>query len=238
MRQVCLATVAAQIGAWIPAEKIELSPVDAVFVRMGAKDHIMLGQSTFFVEISETAAALRRATSSSLVALDELGRGTATSDGSAIAAAVLEHLAHTIKCRGIFATHYHNVADAYRNDPQISIQHMACAVRESDDSSGVDDVVFLYQLSNGACPKSYGANVAKLAGLPHNVVTRAVNVSQRLYEVAKEGSSIPFIPKDYADIISLQMRAKLACEAYAKHPSSETKKEMIDTISSISLEFK
>ena len=238
MRQVCLATVAAQIGAWIPAEELELSPVDAVFVRMGAKDHIMLGQSTFFVELSETAAALRRATYNSLVALDELGRGTATSDGSAIAAAVLEHLAHTIKCRGIFATHYHNVADAYSNDPQISIQHMACAVRESDDNSGVDDVVFLYQLSKGACPKSYGANVAKLAGLPHNVVTRAVHVSQELHEVAKDGSSLPYNPKDSADIISLQMRAKLACKAYATHPSSETKKEMIDTISSISLGLK
>jgi len=235
MRQVCLATVAAQIGAWIPAEKMELSPVDAVFVRMGAKDHIMLGQSTFFVELSETAAALRRATSSSLVALDELGRGTATADGSAIASAVLEHLAHTIKCRGIFATHYHNVADAYRSDPQISIQHMACAVRESDDNSGVDDVVFLYQLSKGACPKSYGANVAKLAGLPHNVVTRAVHVSQELHDVAKEGTAAP---KDLPDLNSLQVQAKLACEAYTKQPSPEARKEIIDIVSSISLQLK
>lgn len=89
----------AQVGAWVPATSLTLSPVDAVFVRMGARDAIMSGQSTFFVELSETAAALNRATAASLVALDELGRGTATSDGAAIAAAVLEHLSKKTRCR-------------------------------------------------------------------------------------------------------------------------------------------
>lgn len=185
MRQVCLATVAAQIGAWIPAEEMRLSPVDAIFVRMGAKDHIMLGQSTFFVELSETAAALKRATQHSLVALDELGRGTATTDGSSIASAVLQYLSGTIKCRGIFATHYHNVAEEYVGSTHVALKHMACTVKETDDESGVDDVIFLYQLTEGPCPKSYGANVAKLAGLPHSVVARSVKISKELHSEAE-----------------------------------------------------
>ena len=97
--QVCLAALMAQVGAWVPAQSLTLTPVDAIFVRMGAKDDLMAGQSTFFVELAETAAALNRATPASLVALDELGRGTATSDGAAIAAAVLEHLSGKVHCR-------------------------------------------------------------------------------------------------------------------------------------------
>lgn len=181
MRQVCLASIAAQVGAWIPAERLQLSPVDAVFVRMGAKDHIMLGQSTFFIELSETAAALHRATKHSLVALDELGRGTATIDGSAIASAVLRYLADSVGCRGVFATHYHKLAEAYEEskDTQVAVMHMGCAVRQSDDSA-VDDIIFLYQLCPGSCPKSFGSNVAKLAGLPLEVVSRAAVISGRL----------------------------------------------------------
>ena len=97
--QVCLAALMAQVGAWVPAQSLTLTPVDAIFVRMGAKDDVMSGQSTFFVELAETAAALNRATPASLVALDELGRGTATSDGAAIASAVLEHLSAKTCCR-------------------------------------------------------------------------------------------------------------------------------------------
>jgi len=189
MRQVCLATVAAQIGAWVPADSLKLSPADALFVRMGAKDNLILGQSTFFIELSETAAALHRATKHSLVALDELGRGTATIDGSAIAGAVLEYLAETVGCRGVFATHYHKLADAYENDPNdpngskenggsVQTMHMGCTVRTTNDA--VDDIIFLYKLARGACPKSFGSNVAKLAGLPLDVVTRAATISARL----------------------------------------------------------
>lgn len=184
MRQVCLATIAAQIGAWVPADSLRLSPVDALFVRMGAKDNLILGQSTFFIELSETAAALARATKHSLVALDELGRGTATIDGSAIAGAVLEYLARTVGCRGVFATHYHKLAEAYdaeesgKRDDKVAVMHMGCTVRTTDDA--VDDIIFLYTLSNGACPKSFGANVAKLAGLPLDVVSRAASIAQKL----------------------------------------------------------
>lgn len=97
--QVCLTALMAQVGAWVPAQSLTLTPVDAIFVRMGAKDDMMAGQSTFLVELAETAAALNRATPASLVALDELGRGTATSDGAAIAAAVLDYLSRKTQCR-------------------------------------------------------------------------------------------------------------------------------------------
>eukprot|EP00798_Chlamydomonas_sp_ICE-L_P022857 gene22857-30030_t len=190
LRQVCLTTLLAQVGACVPAESLRLSPVDAVFVRMGAKDSIMTGQSTFYIELAETAAMLLRATPRSLVALDELGRGTATLDGAAIASAVLHHMAHAIGCRGLFATHYHHLSTDYQEDPSVSIMHMACAVSEGD--GGVQEVTFLHKLTKGgemqevtvhkvtkgACPKSYGTNVARLAGLPNSVVARAAEMSE------------------------------------------------------------
>lgn len=160
MRQVCLAAVLAQVGAWVPAERLALTPADAVYVRMGARDRILLGQSTFFVEMAETSAALAAATRASLVVLDELGRGTATADGAAIAGAVLEHLATRVRCRGVFATHYRSVAEhAERAIPEAGVCHMACRLR--DDGRGREEVVFLYKLADGICPSSYGVNVAR-----------------------------------------------------------------------------
>ncbi|KFK30776.1 hypothetical protein AALP_AA6G024700 [Arabis alpina] len=176
LRQVCLAVILAQIGADVPAETFELSPVDRIFVRMGAKDHIMAGQSTFLTELSETAVMLSSATRKSLVVLDELGRGTATSDGQAIAESVLEHFIGKVQCRGLFSTHYHRLSMDYQTNPKVSLCHMACQVGEG--ISGVEEVTFLYRLTPGACPKSYGVNVARLAGLPDYVLQRAVIKSQ------------------------------------------------------------
>ncbi|KAL5863022.1 hypothetical protein ACOSQ3_000536 [Xanthoceras sorbifolium] len=171
LRQVCLAVILAQVGADVPAESFELSPVDRIFVRMGAKDHIMAGQSTFLTELSETAVMLSSATCNSLVVLDELGRGTSTSDGQAIAESVLEHFVEKVQCRGMFSTHYHRVAVDYNKDPRVSLCHMACQV--GNGVGGVEEVTFLYRLSRGACPKSYGVNVAQLAGLPNCVLQKA-----------------------------------------------------------------
>ncbi|CAN6469121.1 unnamed protein product [Victoria cruziana] len=165
LRQVCLAVILAQIGAYVPGESFELSPVDRIFVRMGAKDHIMAGQSTFFTELSDTATMLLSATQNSLVALDELGRGTSTSDGQAIAESVLDHFIHKIGCRGMFSTHYHRLAVKYETDPQVALFHMACQVGKRVD--GIEEVTFLYKLTPGACPRSYGVNVACLAGTPN-----------------------------------------------------------------------
>ncbi|WJX79846.1 DNA mismatch repair protein msh6 [Trifolium repens] len=176
LRQVCLAVILAQVGADVPAESFELSPVDRIFVRMGARDNIMAGQSTFLTELSETATMLSSATCNSLVALDELGRGTSTSDGQAIAESVLEHLVRKVQCRGLFSTHYHRLAIDYIKDPKVSLSHMACQV--GSGSEGLDEVTFLYRLTAGACPKSYGVNVARLAGLPTSVLQKAAAKSR------------------------------------------------------------
>ncbi|CAN1353026.1 DNA mismatch repair protein MSH6 [Linum perenne] len=189
LRQICLATVLAQIGADVPAESFELSPVDRIFVRMGAKDHIMAGQSTFLTELSETASMLSSATRNSLVALDELGRGTSTSDGQAIAEAVLEHFVNKVQCRGMFSTHYHRLAVDYEKDPKVSLCHMSCKIGVG--ATGVEEVTFLYRLTPGACPKSYGVNVARLAGLPENVLQIAAAKSSEIESLyVKKGTAI------------------------------------------------
>ncbi|CAL9753886.1 unnamed protein product [Musa acuminata subsp. burmannicoides] len=175
LRQVCLAVVLAQLGADVPAECFELSLVDRIFVRMGARDNIMAGQSTFLMELSETAGVLSSATQNSLVALDELGRGTATSDGQAIAASVFEYLVHRVQCRGLFSTHYHRLILEYEKNTKVSICHMACQVGKG--VGGVEEVTFLYRLAPGSCPKSYGVNVARLAGLPSSVLQKAARKS-------------------------------------------------------------
>ncbi|KAJ6680085.1 DNA MISMATCH REPAIR PROTEIN MUTS FAMILY MEMBER [Salix purpurea] len=180
LRQVCLAVILAQIGADVPAESFKLSPVDRIFVRMGAKDHIMSGQSTFLTELSETALMLSSATCNSLVALDELGRGTSTSDGQAIAESVLEHFVHKVKCRGMFSTHYHRLAVDYQKDSKVSLCHMSCQV---GNGAGVEEVTFLYRLRPGACPKSYGVNVARLAGLPDSILQNAAAKSREFEAV-------------------------------------------------------
>ncbi|CAG9467722.1 unnamed protein product [Pedinophyceae sp. YPF-701] len=179
LRQVCLTAILAQIGAYVPAESLELTPCDAIFVRMGARDRIMAGQSTFFLELSETATMLSKATARSLVALDELGRGTSTSDGAAIASAVLDSLVADTKCRGLFATHYHRLAGDHEGDAGVAIKHMACHVEESEDGKPAS-VAFLYKLAEGSCPFSYGVNVARLAGLPESVITRAAGKATEL----------------------------------------------------------
>jgi len=148
-----------QVGAYVPAESLELTPVDKIFVRMGAKDRIVCGQSTFFVELHETATMLNNATRQSLVALDELGRGTATADGEAIAHAVLEHLSSRVERRRIFATHYHSLVRRFVQSEFVSVKHMACRVTSDRD------VKFLHKLVDGIAPKSCGMNVARLAGL-------------------------------------------------------------------------
>ncbi|XP_052202535.1 DNA mismatch repair protein MSH6 [Diospyros lotus] len=176
LRQVCLAVILAQIGADVPAESFQMSPVDQMFVRMGAKDHIMAGQSTFLTELLETASMLSSATRNSLVALDELGRGTSTSDGQAIAGSVLDHFVHKVQCRGMFSTHYHRLAVDYLEDPNVSLCHMACQVGKG--VGGAEEVTFLYRLMPGACPKSYGVNVARIAGLPETVLHKATTKSQ------------------------------------------------------------
>uniref|UniRef100_A0A182N517 DNA mismatch repair protein n=1 Tax=Anopheles dirus TaxID=7168 RepID=A0A182N517_9DIPT len=178
MRQVGLLAVMAQIGSRIPAASCRLTLIDRIFTRLGASDDIMAGHSTFLVELNETSAILKHATADSLVLLDELGRGTATYDGTAVAGAVVHYLAD-LSCRTIFSTHYHNLVDSFHEDPRITLGHMACMVENEDGEDPTQETVtFLYRYTDGACPKSYGFNAAKLAGMPAAIIKRAHELSK------------------------------------------------------------
>jgi DNA mismatch repair protein MutS len=166
LRQVGLAVILAQMGSFVPAEAATMGVVDRVFTRVGASDNLGRGQSTFMVEMAETSAIVHGATSRSLVLLDEIGRGTSTYDGVAIAWAVTEHLHDRIGCKTIFATHYHELTQL--TERLYHVRNYNVAVREVGDQ-----VVFLHQLRPGASDRSYGIHVARLAGLPEPVIARA-----------------------------------------------------------------
>ncbi|HEX5656241.1 MAG TPA: DNA mismatch repair protein MutS [Polyangiales bacterium] len=173
MRQVALAVIIAQAGGFVPARSARIGVVDRVFTRVGASDNLADGQSTFMVEMREAAAILRGATRRSLVILDEVGRGTSTYDGLAIAWAIAEHLHDVISCRGMFATHYHELCELAALRP--GVRNFNVAAREYGDS-----VVFLHKLVAGGSSRSYGVAVAKLAGLPELALARARAVLNEL----------------------------------------------------------
>jgi DNA mismatch repair protein MutS len=175
LRQTALLAVLAQAGSFVPARNAKLAVVDRVFARVGASDNIARGQSTFMVEMQETAAILHAATSRSLVILDEIGRGTATFDGLSLAWAVAEHLASNDRARPktIFATHYHELTDLADALPGVANYHVAA--REFRD-----DIIFLHKIVPGRSDRSYGIQVARLAGLPPAVVRRATEILKSL----------------------------------------------------------
>jgi DNA mismatch repair protein MutS len=173
IRQIALISVMAQIGAYVPADDATLGVVDRIFCRVGASDDLSRGQSTFMVEMSETALILNHATDHSLVILDEIGRGTATFDGLSIAWAVAEHLHDTIGCRTLFATHYHELTDLANTKQAVANYNVA--VREWNE-----EIIFLHKILPGAADKSYGIQVARLAGLPKPVVERAKSILSHL----------------------------------------------------------
>lgn len=173
IRQVALITLMAQIGSYVPAEKAHIGIVDRIFCRVGASDDLARGHSTFMVEMSETSLILNNATDRSLVILDEIGRGTATFDGLSIAWAVAEHLHDILKSRTLFATHYHELTDLAQS--RQAVQNWNVAVREWKD-----EIVFLRKIVQGAADKSYGIQVARLAGMPDSVVERAKTILSHL----------------------------------------------------------
>ncbi|KAL2916362.1 DNA mismatch repair protein msh6 [Polyrhizophydium stewartii] len=174
LRQTCIAVIMAQLGCYVPARKCRLTTFDRIFTRIGANDNIMAGQSTFMVELSETSKILREATPRSLVILDELGRGTSTYDGYAIAYAVLHHLVTHIGCLGLFSTHYGTLTNEFETNPLVALMYMSFVADEANRQ-----VTFLYKLTSGSCPKSYGMNVASLAEVPQTIVDRAEEVARR-----------------------------------------------------------
>ncbi len=166
MRQVALITILAQAGSFVPATRARIGVVDRVLSRVGASDNLARGESTFMVEMRETAAILRHASRRSLVILDEIGRGTSTYDGLAIAWAVAEHLHDRVSCRALFATHYHQLTELADELPHAA--NYSVSAREHQG-----DIVFLHRLTAGAVSKSYGVAVARLANLPESVLGRA-----------------------------------------------------------------
>ncbi|MES2981714.1 MAG: DNA mismatch repair protein MutS [Verrucomicrobiota bacterium] len=173
IRQLALITLMAQIGAYVPADSATIGLSDRIFCRVGASDDLSRGQSTFMVEMSETALILNHATEKSLVILDEIGRGTATFDGLSIAWAVAEHLHDEIKCRTLFATHYHELTDLANT--RQAVVNCNVAVREWNE-----EIIFLHKILPGAADKSYGIQVARLAGLPKPVLARAKSILSHL----------------------------------------------------------
>ncbi len=173
LRQTALCVVLAQMGSFVPAAEAHVGLVDRIFTRVGASDELSRGRSTFMVEMRETAEMLRGATGRSLVVLDEIGRGTSTYDGLAIAWAVAEHLHDVVGCRALFATHYHELCELERTRPGVA--NVNVSAREHDGS-----IVFLHRLQRGGASRSYGVAVARLAGIPEAVVARARVILQRL----------------------------------------------------------
>ncbi len=182
IRQVALLVLLAQTGSFIPAKKAQIGVADRIFTRVGASDELTRGQSTFMVEMTETANILNNATDRSLVILDEVGRGTSTYDGLSLAWAITEHLANSVACRTLFATHYHELTEL--GQLLVNVKNLNVAVRE-----WAGDVVFLHKIIAGGTDKSYGIHVAKLAGIPKTILTRSNEILKDLENTfAKEAA--------------------------------------------------
>lgn len=190
IRQVALLTLMAQIGSYVPAKTMKLGITDRIFTRVGANDDLSRGQSTFMVEMNETANILNNATSQSLVILDEIGRGTSTFDGLSIAWSVAEYLHDHVGCRTLFATHYHELTDLART--RSGVLNLNVAVREWNDQ-----IIFLRKIIPGCADQSYGIQVARLAGLPDAIITRAKEILSNLEKAELNAEGQPAFAKDY-----------------------------------------
>lgn len=183
LRQVALIVLMAQTGSFIPADRASISVVDRIFCRVGASDNLARGESTFLVEMNETANILRSATDKSLIIMDEVGRGTSTNDGLSIAWAICEYILENIKAKTLFATHYHELTELVDEN----IFNISMAVKETGN-----DILFLRKVIEGASSNSYGIHVAKLAGIPNKVIERAKSL---LDHISKESNDLKEIPK-------------------------------------------
>jgi DNA mismatch repair protein MutS len=184
IRQVALLTLLTQMGSFVPARRARIGIADRIFTRVGASDELGRGQSTFMVEMVEAANILNNATARSLVILDEIGRGTSTYDGVSLAWSITEYLHNQVGCRALFATHYHELARLEATLP--ALRNYNVTVRES-----ADEILFLHQLAPGSADKSYGIHVARLAGVPQQVLDRAQEVLDDLETRPLEGVSLP-----------------------------------------------
>ena len=197
MRQVALIVLMAQVGSFVPAHSARIGVVDRIFTRIGASDDLSAGQSTFMVEMTEVSDILRTATKNSLLILDEIGRGTSTFDGMSIARAVLEHCAEKLKAKTLFATHYHELTALEQTLPNVRNYNIAVRARG-------EDIIFLRKIVPGGADRSYGIEVAKLAGLPDSVLKRARAILEELE--SQSGRPAPTAAPD--DQLSLSAMAE------------------------------
>ncbi len=193
LRQIALITILAQIGSYVPAQRAEIGIVDRIFARLGAADDLHEGESTFMVEMREAAHILANATRQSLVLIDELGRGTATTDGQSLAQSILERLAFVVGCRTLFATHYHEITGLERINP--AIRNLSVGSIEEDDR-----VVFTHAIQNGPAPRSYGLEVAKLSGLPAEVLSRAAEILLQMPSRDSQRTGAPNVQQNLFDL--------------------------------------
>jgi DNA mismatch repair protein MutS len=226
LRQVGLCVIMAQMGAFVPAEAATIGVVDRVFTRVGASDNLGRGQSTFMVEMAETSSIVHGASERSVVLLDEIGRGTSTYDGVAIAWAVTEHLHDRIGCKTIFATHYHELTQL--TERLHHARNFNVAVREIGD-----EVVFLHELKPGATDRSYGIHVAQLAGLPAGVITRAREILALLesgHHVA--GAKAPPLP-DAGQLPLFEAEHPVLADLRTLDPNSMTPLEALSRLADL-----
>jgi len=221
LRQNALIAVLAQAGSFVPAEGAVIGVVDRLFSRVGAADDLARGRSTFMVEMVETAAILNQATSKSLVILDEIGRGTATFDGLSIAWAVVEYLHEVSRCRGVFATHYHELTAL-----AAKLDLLACRSMRVKEWKG--EVVFLHEVGEGAADRSYGIHVARLAGLPSAVLDRAEDVLHHLEQ--GEAKSAPAALADDLPLFAAASKKRHACQEAADQGEPDPVHEMLEAI--------
>jgi DNA mismatch repair protein MSH6 len=210
LRMTCVAVIMAQIGCYVPCVSARLTPVDRIMSRLGANDNIFAAQSTFFVELSETKKILSEATPRSLVILDELGRGTSSYDGVAVAQAVLHHVATHVGCVGFFATHYHSLASEFASHPEIAPRRMAIAVDPTERR-----VTFLYKLEAGVAEGSFGMHCAAMCGIPSKVIERAEVAAKewehtsRLTDSLEEARMGCYVPLGWQSDVAWMLRKEL-----------------------------
>ncbi len=234
IRQVAQLVLLAQTGSFIPAQSAHIGLVDRIFTRVGAADELLRGQSTFMVEMTETANIVNNATDRSLVVLDEVGRGTSTYDGLSLAWAITEHIANNIKCRTLFATHYHQLTELA--ELLVNVKNCNVAVREWSGS-----VVFLHKILPGGTDKSYGIHVARLAGLPNNITARSAEILKDLESTFTKEAAGDHLAKmktaDDSDTLFVQKHKSVLQKLSSTDPNNLTPIEAINLLNQIKTEM-
>ncbi len=197
LRQAALIAILAQMGSWVPADAALLPVIDRIFTRIGDSDNLARGRSTFMVEMTETAVILNTATSCSFIILDEIGRGTATYDGLSLAWAVVEHVSTTTRAKTLFATHYHELTELA--EQLEGVRNLRVAVKEAGDR-----IIFLRKVEPGKADRSYGIEVARLAGLPMSVIERAREVLT-LHEKTEHRAVEQLAPRSEATAVQIRL---------------------------------